>query len=192
MKDLVLASVSPRRKELLRQIGLSDFNILPAEIDETPLKKELPRDYALRMAVSKARKVHQVKPDSFVLAADTVVACGRRILPKAETLEQARQCLDMLSGRRHRVYGGIALITPKGKEITRIVQTAVCFSHLDVSMKEQYLASQEWLGKAGGYAIQGAASLFVKKIVGSYSNVVGLSLYETANLLHGQGFHWAF
>ena len=181
--DLILASASPRRLELLRQIGITPQEVCPADIDETPLKNELPQNYALRMAVSKARKVAAEKPDRFILAADTVVACGRRILPKAETRQDAAFCLDLLSGRRHSVLGGICLISPNGDIKKRLVKTTVVFSRLNASDKQKYLDGGEWEGKAGGYAIQGQAALFVREIIGSYSNVVGLGLYETGALL---------
>lgn len=187
MTHLVLASGSPRRLALLAQIGVVPDEICPADIDETPLKNETPQRYALRMALSKAEKVALQKKDGFVLAADTVVVCGKRILPKAETREQAQYCLNLLSGRRHTVYGGVCLITPEGQKITRLVKTAVIFARLDDVQKKSYLDGGEWQGKAGGYAVQGQAVLFVRKIIGSYSNVVGLGLYETGNLLKGQG-----
>ena len=182
---LVLASASPRRLDLLRQIGVVPDQVCPADIDETPLKEELPQTYALRMAVTKAKTVTAGRSDSFVLAADTVVACGRRILPKAETRDDAVFCLNLLSGRRHTVYGGICLISPDGKIVTRLVKTVVSFARLHPAEKERYLDSGEWQGKAGGYAIQGRAALFVREVIGSYSNVVGLGLYETGCLLKG-------
>jgi septum formation protein len=146
--------------------------------------------HAERLAAEKARLVAQRHPGAFVLGADTVVGCGRRILPKAETLAEARHCLTLLSGRRHRVHGGIALMTPAGKLVQRRVITAVAMKRLSPQELEAYLASEEWHGKAGGYAIQGRAACFVREIVGSYSNVVGLPLFETAALLQGQGFRW--
>lgn len=170
---------------LLEQIGVSPVRIIPAEIDETPKKKERPPRYAMRMAVEKAAKVASENPEAYVLAADTVVACGHRILPKAETQAQGRECLELLSGRRHNVFGGICLIKPDGTFSTRLVKTAVTFRRLSDEDKEMYLESMEWEGKAGGYAIQGLASLFIKGIIGSYSNIVGLCLYETGNLLLG-------
>ena len=185
--NLILASASPRRLELLRQAGLVPQEVCPADIDETPLKDELPQNYALRMATSKAHKITAEKSDAFILAADTVVACGRRILPKAETPQEAMFCLNLLSGRRHTVYGGICLIDPEGKQTTRLVKTTVAFSRLNEADKRKYLECGEWQGKAGGYAIQGRAALFVREIVGSYSNVVGLGLFETGALLHGCG-----
>jgi septum formation protein len=185
---LVLASASPRRIDLLAQIALSPDIIDPAEIDETPLAGELPARHALRLAEAKAHTVAGRHPDAFVLAADTVVACGRRILPKALDRESARRALLLLSGRRHRVHGGIALALPEGRVVSRRVETAVVFKRLDAAEIEGYLASGEWQGKAGGYAIQGLAARFVRGITGSYSNVVGLPLFETLNLLVGHGF----
>jgi septum formation protein len=185
---LVLASASPRRLALLRQVALAPDLVDAAALDETPLKNELPVQHALRLAAAKARAVALRHPGAFVLGADTVVACGRRILPKAEDAATARRCLALLSGRRHRVHGGVALVTPAGKLATRHVQTIVAFKRLTEAEIAAYLAAGEWQGKAGGYAIQGLAALFVRQIGGSYSNVVGLPLFETASLLAGQGF----
>lgn len=185
---LVLASSSPRRRELLAQVAIVPDAIDPADIDERPQPHEMPLRHAERLAAEKARIVAQRHPDAFVLGADTVVACGRRILPKAETVGEARQCLKLLSGRRHRVHGGIALITPAGKLAQRRVTTSVAMKRLTPREIEDYLASGEWRGKAGGYAIQGLAARFVRGIVGSYSNIVGLPLFETVSLLEGQGF----
>jgi len=186
---LILASASPRRKNLLAQIGieLSPEHIIPADIDEEPSRGELPRDLALRLAIAKAHAIEN--KDAYILAADTVVACGRRILPKAENLEQARQCLKLLSGRRHHVYGGICLITPDGKTHTRLCDTSVKFKRLSSQETTRYLDSGEWKGKAGGYAIQGLAASFIPSIQGSYSNVVGLSLHDVNQLLTGTGFY---
>ncbi len=186
---LILASASPRRVQLLGQIGITPTDIIPADIDETPLKNELPRDHALRLACEKAQKIAASNTNAIILAADTVVACGRRILPKTETREEAQQCLELLSGRRHHVYGGIALITPEGKTLSRICNTSVQFKKLSSTEIKIYLESGEWKGVAGGYAIQGLASAYIKSISGSYSNVVGLSLYDTMNLLDGIGFN---
>jgi septum formation protein len=188
--SLILASSSPRRRELLAQIGLVPDAIDPADIDETPLKDELPPQHAQRLAAEKARLVAKRHPGAFVLGADTVVGCGRRILPKAETVEQAKACLTLLSGRRHRVHGGVALVTPEGRLLQRHVTTAVAMKRFSPQELDAYLASKEWDGKAGGYAIQGRAACFVREIIGSYSNVVGLPLFETATLLEGQGFRW--
>jgi septum formation protein len=179
---LVLASASPRRLDLLRQIGLEPDAIDPADADETPRPRETPRGYALRMAEAKLAAVMPRHPEALVLAADSVVAVGRRILPKAETETEARDCLALLSGRRHKVLGGLA-IGRAGKVRTRLVETAVRFKRLEKSEIEAYLLSGEWRGKAGGYAIQGRAASFVAFLSGSYSNVVGLPLFETAALL---------
>lgn len=193
---LVLASASPRRLDLLQQIGITPDEIIPANIDETPCRGELPRDYALRMGAEKARSVAANYPDTdhhhnntpYILAADTVVAVGRRILPKAETREEAQHCLSLLSGRRHKVYNGITLITPNGRERSRLCSTAVAFARLTPAQITAYLDSGEWAGKAGGYGIQGSAAGFIPFIGGSYSTVVGLSLYDTVQLLKGSGF----
>jgi septum formation protein len=185
---LVLASASPRRLGLLAQIALSPDSVDPAGIDETPLAQELPARHALRLAEAKARAVAARHPGAFVLGADTVVACGRRILPQALDPAAARACLELLSGRRHRVHGGVALVTPAGELVSRRVETAVIFKRLDPREIDNYLASGEWHGKAGGYAIQGLAARFVRGIIGSYSNVVGLPLFETVSLLAGHGY----
>lgn len=187
--NLVLASASPRRLDLLRQIGIVPGVVDPADMDETPRKAELPAGHAARLAEAKARAVAARHPQCFVLAADTVVGCGRRILPKAEDEKTARQCLQLLSGRKHRVHGGIALISPDGKLRSRLVTTQVTFKCLDRSEEAAYLASGEWHGKAGGYAIQGLAAAYVRSLSGSYSNVVGLALFETAQLLKGAGLN---
>ena len=186
---LILASASPRRKDLLAQIGISlaPEQIIPADIDEQPVRGELPKDLALRLAIAKAQAIKH--DGTYILAADTVVACGRRILPKAENLEQARVCLKLLSGRRHHVYGGIALITPDGKTHSRLCDTSVKFKRLSNQETARYLDSNEWIGKAGGYAIQGLAASFIPFIQGSYSNVVGLSLHDVSQLLTGTGFY---
>jgi septum formation protein len=184
--SLTLASASPRRRELLARLGVEPAKIAPADIDETPLKGELPRDYAKRMAREKA--VAAQSNDGYVLAGDTVVAAGRRILPKAEDETTARDCLKLLSGRRHRVLSSIALLAPDGNMRERLNETVVRFkvlSHEDISA---YLASGEWDGKAGGYAIQGAAEGLIQWIQGSHSGVMGLPLYETRTLLKAAGF----
>jgi len=188
---LVLASASPRRLDLLAQIALSPDAVDPAEIDETPRAGELPPRHAERLAREKATAVAARHPGAFVLGADTVVACGRRILPKALDRDAARACLRLISGRRHRVHGGIALALPDGRIVARRVETAVIFKRLHDSEIDDYLASGEWEGKAGGYAIQGLAARFIREIIGSYSNVVGLPLFETAGLLAGHGFQRA-
>lgn len=188
MPKLVLASASPRRLALLRQIGIEPDHVEPADIDETPRRGELPAGHVLRLAEEKARAVRPRHPDAFILAADTVVACGRRILPKAEDEAAARACLALLSGRRHRVYGGIALLHPNGDLGFRRVVSQVAFKRLSEMEMDAYLASREWDGKAGGYAIQGRAAALISWIAGSYSNVVGLPLYEAAQLLAGCGY----
>jgi septum formation protein len=180
---LILASASPRRLDLLRQVGIEPAKIDPADIDETPRRRELPRVYALRMAEAKLTAVAARHPGEVVLAADSVVVCGRRILPKAETEGEARRCLALLSGRRHRVVGGIAAVGPAGRVRTRLVETVVSFKRLEQGEIDAYVGSGEWQGKAGGYAIQGRAASFVAFISGSYSNVVGLPLFETISLL---------
>lgn len=184
---LILASRSPRRLDLLAQIGVKPDLVLPADIDESPLEGELPRQIALRLAVEKALAVADSHKNDAVLAADTVVACGRRSLPKAETEQDAEACLKLLSGRKHRVYGGICLVSPDGVPISRLVTTVVQFKRLSEPEVSGYIGSGEWEGKAGAYAIQGLAAGFVSRLNGSYSNVVGLSLYETAALLNGKG-----
>ena len=192
---LVLASASPRRRALLAQIGVKPDAILPSEIDEAPRPGEAPRALAERLAMEKAfaaaamaSKPADLSP-RLTLAADTVVCVGRRILPKCETLDQAEACLNLLSGRGHRVYTGLALIAPGGAARRRLVETRLRFKRLSRGEIEAYLASGEWRGKAGGYAIQGLAGAFVERLVGSYSNVVGLPLAETAALLGGEGYH---
>ena len=180
---LILASASPRRLELLARIGIVPQQVIPAEIDETPQQGELPGPYALRVSLAKARAVAARHPGIPVLAADTVVACGRRILPKAESEAEARHCLDLLSGRRHRVYTALALIDAQGRERTRLSMTQLRFKRLSPEEKESYLQCGEWRGKAGGYAIQGRAAAFIPWISGSYENVMGLPLYEAAQLL---------
>ena len=185
---LVLASASPRRLDLLRQIGLAPDRIDPAELDETALKGELPIAHARRLAAAKLAAVAPRHPGAFVLAADTVVACGRRILPRAEDPATARACLELLSGRRHRVLGAVELMGPDGRGVRRLVTTAVIFKRLTNDEIDGYLASAEWRGKAGGYAIQGLAAAFIPAITGSYSNVVGLPLAETWAMLQGLGY----
>lgn len=191
IQRLVLASASPRRRDLLAQIGLSPDTIDSADLDETPLPDELPPIHAARLARAKAETVAPRQPGAFILAADTVVACGRRILPKPATAETARRCLELLSGRRHRVIGGVALMTPEGRIGTRLVISAVTFKRLTEAEIADYIASGEGLGKAGGYAIQGLAARYIRAIGGSYSNIVGLPLFETVSLLTGLGFERA-
>lgn len=192
-QKLVLASGSPRRIELLQQAGIEPDRLWPADMDETPLRAEHPRSLAKRLSRAKAEKALEGlkkdgEADAFILAADTVVAVGRRILPKAELVDEASNCLRLLSGRSHRVYTGVCLITPAGKVRQKLVETRVRFKRLSREELESYLASGEWRGKAGGYAVQGLAGTFVVKIVGSYTNIVGLPLYETVGLLTGDGY----
>lgn len=179
---LILASQSPRRLQLLAQIGITPDQVLPADIDETPLKAELPHRYVARVAREKAQKIAADHAAAKVLAADTVVACGARILPKAETAQQARECLQLLSGRRHRVMTAVC-VAEGGKLRQKTVTTMVKFARLTDAQIEAYIASGEWEGKAGGYGIQGYSESFVQFISGSYSAVVGLPLYETKMLL---------
>jgi septum formation protein len=179
---LVLASASPRRLDLLAQVGVTPDRVDPADIDETP------RRHALRLALEKARVVAARAPGDFVLAADTVVAVGRRILPKAETEADALYCLRLLSGRNHKVLTGVALIAPDGRVATRLVETKVGFKRLSEAERDGYVASGQWRGKAGGYGVQGLAGGFITDLQGSYPSVVGLPLYETLNLLSGLGY----
>jgi septum formation protein len=191
---LVLASGSPRRLSLINQVGIEPDALRPADIDETPKRGELPRAYATRLARNKAEtalgmvRIDDELKGAYILAADTVVAVGRRILPKAELLDEAAQCLRLLSGRNHRVQTAICLVTPKETFRQRYIETRVRFKRLSEQDIEAYLASGEWRGKAGGYAAQGIAGGFVVKLVGSYSNIIGLPLYETLTLLAGEGY----
>ena len=191
---LVLASGSPRRLALLAQMGVEPDRVMPATVDETPKRGELPRNLARRLAKNKLdvalgyMKEEAELAGALVLAADTVVSVGRRALPKAETIEEAATCLRLLSGRAHRVHTALAFADPKGHVRRRLVETRVRFKRLSRDEIEAYLASGEWRGKAGGYAIQGFAGAFVVKLNGSYSNVVGLPLYEVSTLLLGEGY----
>jgi len=185
---LVLASASPRRLDLLRQIGIEPDRIDPADIDEIAQPGELPPSHAMRLAEEKARAVMPRHPGAFILAADTVVACGRRILPKPADPATARSCLELLSGRRHRVHSGIAVVDPDERLTLRRVDSHVAFKRLSEAEITAYLCSGEWRGKAGGYAIQGRAAALIRWVSGSYSNVVGLPLFETAQLLTGRGY----
>ena len=187
---LVLASESPRRLALLAQAGIAPDAVLPAAIDERVMKGEVPRAHALRLAVEKAHRVESEwnGPPAFVLAADTVVAAGRRILPKAEDEAQVRECLSLLAGRRHQVITAVALITPDAKLRTRVALTRVSMMRMTTRQIARYADSREGVGKAGGYAIQGMAETFVKEISGSWSNVVGLPLAMTVSLLEGSGY----
>ena len=191
---LVLASGSPRRLSLINQVGIEPDALRPIDIDETPKRGELPRAYATRLARNKAEtalgmvRIDDELKGAYILASDTAVAVGRRILPKAELLDEAAQCLRLLSGRNHRVHTAICLVTPKETFRQRYVETRVRFKRLSEQDIEAYLASGEWRGKAGGYAAQGIAGGFVVKLVGSYSNIIGLPLYETLMLLSGEGY----
>jgi septum formation protein len=191
---LVLASASPRRLSLLDRIGLAPDLLNPADVDETPLKRETPRRLAIRLAEGKAEKakdaplVQNLGAGVYILAADTVVGLGRRILPKAETYQDAKDCLNLLSGRSHWVYSAVCLLGPDGKKTTRCSETKVRFKRFSRDDIETYLKSEEWRGKAGGYAIQGRAEAFVRYLAGSHSGVIGLPLYETVLLLQGAGF----
>ncbi|WP_373085962.1 nucleoside triphosphate pyrophosphatase [Sneathiella sp.] len=186
---LVLASASPRRLALLKQLGITPDIIDPADIDEMTLSGERPRDLAFRLATEKAAAVSGRHAGAFILSADTVVAVGRRALGKARDEREARKFLSLLSGRRHRVHTGVTLITPDKKVISRVVSTAVIFKPLNEAEIRGYLQTEEWRDKAGGYAIQGRAAAFIRDIQGSYSNVVGLPLFDIGNLLGGNGFN---
>jgi septum formation protein len=185
---LVLASASPRRLDLLARIGVVPHRVLPTEIDETPRKAELPRQLAARLAATKAGAAAEAAPGALVLAADTVVGLGRRILGKPADADQARRFLEQLSGRRHQVLTAVVLRLPDGAQRQRLVESAVAFQRLTPAQIEDYLASGEWQGVAGGYAIQGRAEAHVRFLSGSWSNVVGLPLFETAQLLRGAGW----
>ena len=192
---LVLASSSPRRLALLEQAGVIPAHLYPSQIDETPKPREQPRSLAKRLAAAKAKAARELVrkegevENPLILAADTVVALGRRILPKATTIDEAADCLTLLSGRNHRVYTGVCVIAPNGKIRQRLSETRLRFKRLSKEEFENYLASGEWRGKAGGYAIQGIAGCFIIRLVGSYTGVVGLPLYETTGLLQGAGLN---
>lgn len=186
--SLVLASASPRRLDLLKQVGLIPTEILPADIDETVRPRELPRALAARLADGKAAAVVAVRPDAFVLGADTVVAVGRRILGKAASPTEAAKFLSLMSGRSHRVMSGICVAAPGGKRVSRVVVTSVAFKRLTDGEIADYIAGDEWQGKAGAYAIQGMAARFVRDINGSYTNIVGLPVFETVQMLAGLGY----
>lgn len=185
---LILASASPRRLDLLRQVGVEPAAVVPADVDETPLKDELPRLLASRLARAKAEVAARLHPDAYVLAADTVVGVGRRVLPKTETAEEARRCLELLSGRAHRVDTAVAAAAPDGRLSVRLVETRVRFKRLTAAEIDGYVQGGEWRGKAGGYGVQGRAGAFVLALSGSYTGVVGLPLYETLALLRGLGW----
>jgi septum formation protein len=185
---LLLASASPRRRELLAQVGVTPDKIVAAHIDEKPKRNELPRIYALRIAIAKAEAVARLEPDYLILAADTVVACGRRILPQAKDEVEVKECLSLLSGRRHMVFTALAARNAEQNVRTRIVATRVAFKKLTADEIRSYVESAEGQGKAGGYAIQGRAGAFVRFLNGSYTNVVGLPLFETLALLKSCGY----
>lgn len=185
---LILASASPRRLDLLAQIGIKPDFITPADINEDPIAGEPPRDHALRLAQEKAVKVAGQSPDHIILAADTVVGVGRRILPKTETVDEAKTCLELMSGRGHRVFTGVAVVKANGDMLSRVVETRLKMKRLSAAELQDYLESEEWKGKAGGYGIQGRAAAFIPTLIGSYTNVVGLPLFETRNLLMGAGY----
>ena len=185
--EFILASASPRRRELLARLGLEPTRIVAADIDETPLPGELPRAHAIRLAAEKARATAALAPGAFILAGDTVVGVGRRILPKAEDEATARACLKLISGRRHRVFSAVALAAPDGTVRQALSETALRFKRLSDTEIDAYIAGGEWHGKAGGYAIQGMAEGFCLWLAGSHSGVVGLPLYETRKLLIAAG-----
>ncbi|MDG2270035.1 MAG: Maf family protein [Alphaproteobacteria bacterium] len=187
---LVLASASPRRRDLLSQIGVVPADVMPADIDETPQRGEVPARLAQRLASEKAQAVAAQQSDAFILAADTVVALGRRAIGKPESRDAARRFLQMLSGRRHRVLGGISVIAPDGRSSHRFSTTLVRFKRLSEAEIARYLDTEEWDGKAGGYAIQGHAAAFIPAISGSYTNVVGLDLAMTRQMLEGLGYRF--
>lgn len=187
MTTFILGSASPRRLKLLADVGVVPDSIVAADIDETPRKGEKPRDLALRLAREKGAFIAARNPDSFTLSADTVVAVGRRVLPKAEAPEEVRDCLRLMSGRRHHVYTGVALYLPSGKRLEKISDSIVVFKKMDEAEIAAYVACGEGIGKAGGYAIQGRAASLIKSIMGSYSGIVGLPLFEVAQLLHRVG-----
>lgn len=185
---LILASASPRRKDLLAQIGIIPDKIQPADLDESEKPSEVPRIYALRLAIEKAQAVQVMEPGAIILAADTAVAVGRRILPKTETEDEARACLELLSGRSHQVLTGVAVIAVNGRLMSRLVATRVKMKRLTPQEISGYLASGEWKGKAGGYGIQGKAGALISDLSGSYTGVVGLPVFETSNLLETAGY----
>lgn len=191
---LVLASASPRRLQLLERVGLAPDLLNPPDVDEIPRKRETPRALSVRLARAKAERAREMPlvralgPNAFILAADTVVGLGRRILPKAMTEDEARDCLSLLSGRSHYVYSSLCLISPGNRVSSRCVETKVRFKRLSREDVDSYMACGEWRGKAGAYAIQGRAEAFVRLITGSYSGVMGLPLHETVQLLEGAGY----
>ena len=187
---LILASASPQRVNLLKQVAITPDKIIPADIDETPIKGELPPAYVKRVAEEKAKKIHLENKDSFVLAADTVAALGRRIIGKADDEEMARKYVKMISGRRHKVLSGVTVIAPDGTKKSKIVTTTVKFRTMSPKEIDRYLKSGEWVGKSGCFAIQGRAGEFIEWLNGSFSNVVGLPLFETCHMLKNAGYKW--
>ncbi len=185
---LILASTSPRRLELLKQIGITPDGVMAPDCDETQLKYEKPNELALRLAIAKAQTAHKKHPGTFVIAGDTVVDARAKILPKCNEDVEVRKCLNILSGCRHRVYGGVCVINPAGKEFTRVVETTITFKRLHADEIEAYVKTGEGIGKAGGYALQGRAAAFIRFVSGSPSNVIGLPLHEAAQLLQGAGY----
>ncbi len=189
MTHFVLASASPRRLHLLEQIGRKPDLVSPCDIDETPQAAETPRALAERLCRAKARVAAAAHPGALILAADTVVGAGRRILDKTDDEVRARKILELLSGRRHRVFGGVAVVSPKGKIASRVVVTQVAFKRLSGAEIDAYLATGEWRGKAGAYGIQGHAGAFVPWINGSYTNIVGLCVHTAEKLITAAAFN---
>jgi septum formation protein len=187
-QPFILASSSPRRLSLLAEIGIVPDKVIAADIDERPRKQETPRELAQRLALEKLEAVAGRFPDAFVLAADTVVGVGRRILPKAETDADVRGCLRLMSGRRHHVFTGVALLTPSGKLMRRIADSTVIFRQLESGDIEAYIASGEGIGKAGGYGMQGRAQALIRFMAGSNSNIIGLPLFDVEQMLRGAGW----
>lgn len=185
---LILASTSPRRLELLKQIGITPDGVVSPACDETPLKNETPQEMVLRLAIAKAQAVRGTHPDAVVIAGDTAVHARAKLLPKCESDAQVKSCLKILSGRRHRVFGGVCIISAQGKVLTCGVMTTVTFKRLHPDEIESYIKTCEGVGKAGGYALQGRAAAFIRSINGSPSNVIGLPLHETAQLLKAAGY----
>lgn len=189
MPMLILASCSPRRLDLLRQVNIIPELVIPADIDEAILKKELPSAYVKRVALLKAEKISKLYKNDYILSADTIVTMGRRILPKTEDDTGVKACLTQLSGRSHLVITSVCIATPTGKIAQKTVATRVIFKRLSSYEIDMYIKSQEGIGKAGGYAIQGLAECFVRRINGSFSSIVGLPLYQTVNMLNGAGYN---
>lgn len=189
LPPFILASSSPRRLSLLADIGITPSHVIAADIDETPLDREKPRDLSIRLAYQKLGTVRPQYPQAIILAADTVVACGRRILPKAETADDVYQCMSLLSGRRHHVYTAMAMAFPDGSIKQRLAESTVIFMRMTPEAIRAYADSGDGIGKAGGYAIQGHAATYIRAIAGSYSAIVGLSLWDTAQMIRSSGYH---